>query len=177
MLTQKHTWTLVLRGNFERGLRLRPNRLLCHFQPKRKARLDRCDALSLQPLGPLLHFEFHQLAFIQRFITVHLNGRKMHEHILAGLPLDESVSFGRVEPLHHTLFSCQFWTPLFLGMPGAGRVPRIRCARLIPAGANRSPATQGRQAAGFYSKKSSPVQKMSSKRRLHPLPQLTSFDR
>src|SRR5690348_10115118 len=31
--------------------------------------------------------------------TVHLDSRKMNEHILARLPLDESVSLGRIEPL------------------------------------------------------------------------------
>ncbi len=123
-------------------------------------RLNAGNALSLQALRALLYFELHQLAFIERLVPVHLNGRKVNEDVLAGLALNESVSLGRIEPLHHTLFSCQIWTPLFRwnarGRARAGDSPRIAMQA-----SNRSPATQGRQAAGFYLKKSSPVQKMS----------------
>src|SRR5271154_7193350 len=49
--------------------------------------------------------ELDGLAFIQRAVAVLLDGREMHEHILAGGALDESVSFRPVEPLHSTLLS------------------------------------------------------------------------
>src|SRR5271156_92754 len=49
--------------------------------------------------------ELDSLAFIQRAVAVLLDGREMHEDILAGGALDESVSLRPVEPLHSTLLS------------------------------------------------------------------------
>ena len=46
-------------------------------------------------------FELDLLAFIERGEAGLLDSRDMYEHILsAALRLDESVAFGRVEPLH-----------------------------------------------------------------------------
>ena len=75
-----------------------------------RARLSRGYVLSLQTLRALLDFEFHQLAFVQRFVAFRLNGRKVDEDIFARLPLDESIPFCCIEPLHHTLFSIQLFT-------------------------------------------------------------------
>src|SRR5271167_4080285 len=49
--------------------------------------------------------ELDSLAFIQRAVAVLLDGREMHEDILAGGALDESVALRPVEPLHSTLLS------------------------------------------------------------------------
>ena len=60
--------------------------------------------LGLQALGALLDFEFDGLAFVEGFIALGLDRRKVDENILPGLALDESVSLAGVEPLHCSLF-------------------------------------------------------------------------
>jgi len=61
------------------------------------------DVLGLQSFRALLYFEFDLLSFIQRFISVGLNGGKMDEHVLSRLALDKSIAFRSVEPLDRTL--------------------------------------------------------------------------
>jgi hypothetical protein len=63
----------------------------------------RNDILRLQSLRTLLHFEFDLLSFIQRFITIGLNGGKMDEYILSRLALDKPIAFRSVKPLDRTL--------------------------------------------------------------------------
>ena len=71
----------------------------------RDARQQAGVGVNLEPRRSLLHFKFDSLAFIQALVAVGLNGREMYEYILAGLPLDEPVAFGRIKPLNRTLFS------------------------------------------------------------------------
>jgi len=59
--------------------------------------------LRLQTFRPLLDFELDLLSFIQRLVTVALNGGKMDEYILARLALNESKTLRGVKPLHDTL--------------------------------------------------------------------------
>src|ERR1035438_1583806 len=66
------------------------------------------DVARLKAFRPFEQIEFHGLALIQRTITVLLDSREMHEHILAGRALDESVSLRPVEPLHSTLLSHKY---------------------------------------------------------------------
>jgi len=61
------------------------------------------DVLRLQTLRALLDFELDLLSFIQRLVTVALNGGKMDEYILARLALNKAKTFRSVEPLHYTL--------------------------------------------------------------------------
>ena len=61
------------------------------------------DVLRLQSFWPLLDFELDLLSFIQRFVTIGLNGGKMDEYILARLALNKSKTLRGVKPLHHTL--------------------------------------------------------------------------
>ena len=61
------------------------------------------DVLRLQTFRPLLDFELDLLSFIQRLVTVALNGGKMDEYILARLALNEPKTFRSVKPLHDTL--------------------------------------------------------------------------
>ena len=65
------------------------------------------DAFSLIALGALFDLKFDHLAFVQRLISVHLNGGEVNEHVFARLALDETIAFGCVKPLHYTLFSAQ----------------------------------------------------------------------
>src|SRR5579862_4341814 len=68
-------------------------------------RLEAHDVLSLQTLRSLLDFKLDGLPFVQALIAFSLNCREVHEDILAGLALNESVAFAGVEPLHSSLFS------------------------------------------------------------------------
>src|SRR5712692_4812054 len=68
----------------------------------------------LQPLGTLGHLELHLGALFEAPVTVGLNGREVHEHVLPILPLDEAVAFGCVKPFHcafffHVLPSLLYW--------------------------------------------------------------------
>ena len=62
------------------------------------------DVLSLKTFRSLLDFEFHSLAFVERLVTFRLNRRKVYEHVLTGLALNETKTLRCVKPLHCTLF-------------------------------------------------------------------------
>jgi hypothetical protein len=69
----------------------------------------------------LFDLEFDHLAFIQGLVSIHLYGGEVHENVFARLALDESVTFRRIKPLHHTLFSAQLSGSSFLSgryLPG-----------------------------------------------------------
>src|SRR5947207_5639456 len=82
--------------------------------------------LSLQSFRTLLDFELHFLSFIQRFVTIGLNGGKMHEHIFARLALNEAKTLRSVEPLHHTLLFAH-GIPLLLNSLSNGIFAPARC--------------------------------------------------
>ena len=63
--------------------------------------------LGLKTFWSFFHLEFDLLSLGQRFVPVHLNCGKMDENILARLPLNKTVPFGCVEPLHYTLLFAQ----------------------------------------------------------------------
>src|ERR1039457_6047185 len=63
------------------------------------------DVARLKAFWAFEQVELDGLAIVQRAVAVLLDGREMHEHILAGGALDESVSLRPVEPLHSTLLS------------------------------------------------------------------------
>jgi hypothetical protein len=65
------------------------------------------DGFGLQALRALLDLELHKLALGKRFVSLHLNRGEMDENIFPRLALNEAISLGSVEPLHHTLFSSQ----------------------------------------------------------------------
>jgi hypothetical protein len=72
-----------------------------------RAPLDLGDVFSLKALRSLLDLELHKLSFVERFVSIHLNGGKVNENVFPGLALDEAKSLRCIEPLHHTLFSSQ----------------------------------------------------------------------
>jgi (2Fe-2S) ferredoxin len=53
----------------------------------------------------LLDFELYLRTFVYRPVSIHLEGRIVHEHILAGGPLDETIALRGVKPFHNTFFS------------------------------------------------------------------------
>src|ERR1700741_32588 len=69
---------------------------------------DRAVALNLQVLGRGLAaignlFVFDGLSFIERRETSLLNRRNVNENVLAAIAgLDETITLGRIEPLHRT---------------------------------------------------------------------------
>src|SRR5215469_1726251 len=69
-----------------------------------KNRLEACNVLRLKALRALLHLELHRLTFIQRLVTVHLDGGEVYENIFSRLTLDEPVTLRSIEPLHGSLF-------------------------------------------------------------------------
>jgi hypothetical protein len=70
-------------------------------------RLCSGDAFSLIAFRALFDLEFDRLAFVQRLISVHLNGGEVNEHVFARLALDKSIAFRCIKPLHCSLFSAQ----------------------------------------------------------------------
>src|SRR5205814_6012112 len=78
--------------------------LLKTSKPKTRNSLQRGHVLCLPALGSLDDIELHGLAFLQAAKAFILNGGVVHEHVLAILPADETVSLGVVEPLHCSLF-------------------------------------------------------------------------
>src|SRR5215469_493431 len=112
------------------------------------ALLDLRDVLRLEAFRPLLDLEFNQLAFGQRFVSVHLNRGEMNEHIFARLSLDEAVTLRCVKPLHHTLFSSQRCCSSALDLPNGRLLPkRSGCESGRPA--RLPPGLQALSAAGI----------------------------
>src|ERR1700733_1450041 len=59
---------------------------------------------GVESLGALLAFELHRIALVQGLVSVLLDSGEMNEDIFSSRTLDEPVSFGSVEPLHHAIF-------------------------------------------------------------------------
>jgi len=70
--------------------------------------LEANHVLGLQAFWALLDFELHRLAFVQSFVSVGLDSRKVNEDIFTTLALDEPITLAGVEPLDCALFfHCQ----------------------------------------------------------------------
>ena len=78
--------------------------------PARDCQLRRCNVGGLQTLRSLRHFELHLGAFVQRAVSLRLNGGEVYEDIFPVLPLDKAVPLGCVKPLHCSFF---FHLPIF----------------------------------------------------------------
>jgi hypothetical protein len=68
------------------------------------AELQGANVLSLPALRSFGDLELNALALLQAAKTTSLDGREMHENILAGLPADEAVALSVVKPLDCSLF-------------------------------------------------------------------------
>ena len=71
-------------------------------------RLKCANVLSLKAFGTLFHFKFDRLTFVERFVSIHDDGGKVHENVFPGLALDESIALRSIEPLHCSLFLAHF---------------------------------------------------------------------
>ena len=79
--------------------------------------LDPSDVFCLKAFWSLAYFKFNQLTLVERLVTIHLNCGEVNKNILPGLALNEPKTFGRVEPLHHTLFSSHLVHPSSKNLP------------------------------------------------------------
>src|SRR5207249_10947992 len=70
--------------------------------PRAVGRSGLADVPRLQALRAIGHVELDLLAFSQRPETIALDGRVVHEHVLAALLGDEAETLRFVEPLHRT---------------------------------------------------------------------------
>jgi len=61
--------------------------------------------LSLQTFGSAFDFELNLRTFLESPVAIHLDRRKMDEHIVAVRALDKSVALCGVKPFHNTFFS------------------------------------------------------------------------
>src|SRR5437588_4147110 len=68
------------------------------------SRLERSDVFCLEAFRPLGDVELDRLAFLQAAKSACLDGRKMHEDIVAGLAADKAKALGVIKPLHCSLF-------------------------------------------------------------------------
>src|SRR5207249_12004800 len=69
----------------------------------RGARLGANHVRRVQPFVASLHLDLHHLPFSERLEAVHLDGREVHEHVLAALLFNEAVPLGIIEPFHLSL--------------------------------------------------------------------------
>jgi hypothetical protein len=65
------------------------------------------NVFSLKAFRPLLYLKLHKLAFVQRLVSIHLDGGEVNEDVLPRLALNEPKPLRGVEPFDHTLFSSQ----------------------------------------------------------------------
>ena len=66
--------------------------------------LESLNVLSLPALGSLDHVELNALTFLKRTEAVALDGRVMHENVVAILTADKSEALGIVKPFYCSLF-------------------------------------------------------------------------
>ena len=83
--------------------------------------LDGSHILSLPALRPFGHVKLHGLAFLQASESARLNGREMHENVLATLAADKAIALGVVEPLNCSLFHILVLLFLFESYVGGNR--------------------------------------------------------
>ena len=55
---------------------------------------------SFRATGAFFDFKDHLLAFIQTLVTIHVDGRKMHEYVAAAFFVDEPIPLFVVEPFY-----------------------------------------------------------------------------
>ena len=74
------------------------------FETNCKWSLDSLNVLGLPPLGAFDYVELDLLTFLQAAKSIGLNGREVHEHVLAVLAADETITLGVVKPLYCSCF-------------------------------------------------------------------------
>ena len=96
-----------------------------------RGRLAAADVPRLEALRAFEQVELNYFTFIQRAVTVFLNGRKMNKNVFPSRALDEAVSLCPVKPLYCTLLSHKvLLSPLFIDF--LRRPPRGLCLNIPP---------------------------------------------
>ena len=67
--------------------------------------LELNNVCRLESFGALDDLKLHRGTFLQAAVTVSLDRRKVDENILATLPLDKTIAFAGVKPLHGSLLA------------------------------------------------------------------------
>src|SRR5690242_18894319 len=90
------------------------------------SRSERTDVLRLRALGALGDVELDLLVLVQRLVAVGLDGRIMHEDVVAAFLLrDEAETLLGVEPLNGALSHDARYS--FVGARAATSATRTRC--------------------------------------------------
>jgi hypothetical protein len=76
----------------------------CLMGPGFFALLSLRDVFGLKAFGPLLHLKLPKPAFVQRLVSIQLDGGEVNEDVLSRLALNEPKPLRGIEPLDHTLF-------------------------------------------------------------------------
>ncbi len=79
---------------------------------------NRNDIFGLRAFGALTDGELDELPFLQGTVAFRLDGAVVDENVLRAFTLDESKSFGVVEPLDFALFAFAHVKPSILLLPG-----------------------------------------------------------
>src|ERR1044072_5856396 len=79
------------------GSEFSPGAVLCFL-------LEKLDVFCLEALRSLDHVKLHRLAFLKATESIRLDGREMHENIVARLPADKAKALSVVKPLYCSLF-------------------------------------------------------------------------
>lgn len=66
--------------------------------------LESGDSVGLEAFGAFFDFELNLVAFIQGLKAFAVNGLEMNENVFTAFALDETKTFGFIEPLHDSLF-------------------------------------------------------------------------
>src|SRR5215467_1403399 len=74
------------------------------FETSCKRFLDPFYVLGLPPFRALDYVKLNLLTFLQAAESIGLNGREVHEHILAVLTANKSITLGVVKPLYCSCF-------------------------------------------------------------------------
>src|SRR5580704_14763758 len=82
----------------------REKRAGSRYEPAPSRILEAGNVRGLETLWPTSDFKFNRLAFVQRFVSISLNGGEVYEYIFAGLALDESKALAGVKPFYGSLF-------------------------------------------------------------------------
>ena len=75
--------------------------------------LDGLDVLGLPPFRAFNYVELDLLTFLQAAESPRLDGREVHEYILAVLAADKTITFGVVKPLYCSCFHGIALFPLY----------------------------------------------------------------
>src|SRR5215469_3687634 len=104
------------------------------FETSCKRFLDPFYVLGLPPFRALDYVELDLLTFLQAAESIGLNGREVHEHVLAVLAANKSITLGVVKPLY---CSCFHGIAMFLCVEIALRLLDF-CRQVTPRSPDRA---------------------------------------